>query len=95
VYEDGLSKIARGQLRDQENRLLDKLWDEGFSRLRDYVELHGDARVPQSYHTVDGYGVGAWVMQQHVDHNSGELSADRQHRLEALPGWTWRPRSST
>lgn len=32
-------------------------WEEGFSRLQDYVERHGDARVPQPY-TVDGYPLG-------------------------------------
>ncbi|MGO9103848.1 MAG: helicase associated domain-containing protein [Mycobacterium sp.] len=38
-------------------------WEKGFSRLRRYVELHGDARVPQSY-TVDGYRLGLWVNVQ-------------------------------
>ena len=38
-------------------------WEEGFSRLLDYVERHGDARVPESY-TVDGYPLGAWVSRQ-------------------------------
>ena len=33
-------------------------WEEGFRRLLDYVERHGDARVPRSY-TVDGYKLGA------------------------------------
>ena len=36
-------------------------WEEGFSRLLDYVERHGDARVPKSY-TVDGYPLGEWVV---------------------------------
>ena len=38
-------------------------WEEGFSRLLDYVERNGDARVPQSY-TVDGYKLGQWVGMQ-------------------------------
>ena len=38
-------------------------WEEGFGRLLDYVERHGDARVPQSY-TVDGYKLGQWVNAQ-------------------------------
>jgi hypothetical protein len=29
-------------------------WERGFSRLLDYVKLHGDARVPQSY-VIDDY----------------------------------------
>ena len=49
----------------------------GFSRLLDYVERHGDARVPQSY-TVDGYRLGAWVSQQRINYAEGSLDADRE-----------------
>ena len=65
-------------------------WEEGFSRLLHYVERHGDARVPQSY-TVDGYRLGQWVNAQRGKHAKGTLDADRQRRLEELPGWTWDP----
>ncbi len=41
----------------------------------DYVERHGDARVPQSF-TVDGYRLGAWVNSQRTDHANGALDAD-------------------
>ena len=63
-------------------------WEEGFSRLLDYVERHGDARVPLSY-TVDGYRLGGWVIKQRTRYAEGTLDADRQHRLKNLPGWTW------
>ena len=63
-------------------------WEEGFSRLLDYVERHGDARVPKSY-TVDGYRLGTWVTTQRDKHAKGTLDADRQRRLQDLPGWTW------
>ena len=56
----------------------------------DYVERHGDARVPQSY-TVDGYQLGAWVDTQRTTHAKGTLDADRERRLQDLPGWTWDP----
>jgi hypothetical protein len=95
VDEDELTDKARGELRDLENRALHKLWEESFSRLVDYVQRYGDARVPQSYHTDDGYPVGPWVVQQRVDHNSGTLEPDRQRRLQELPGWTWKASSST
>ena len=45
-------------------------WEEGYSRLLDYVEHHGDARVPASY-TVDGYRLGAWVGSQRAKHAKG------------------------
>ena len=64
-------------------------WEEGFSRLLDYVERHGDARVPKSY-KVDGYKLGSWVQKQRYYHNKGTLDVDRQRRLQRLPGWTWK-----
>ena len=69
-------------------------WEEGFSRLTDYVELNGDARVPRSY-VVDGYPLGSWITTQRQSHRIGTLAIDRQRRLQALPGWTWKTSSST
>lgn len=65
-------------------------WEDGFSRLAEYVKDNGDARVPRS-EVVDGFGLGGWVKRQRRDFNAGRLNADRQARLEALPGWTWDP----
>ncbi len=65
-------------------------WEEGFQRLRDYVEGHDHALVPASY-KVDGYNLGSWVSRQRVEYVEGTLEADRQQRLEDLPGWTWDP----
>ena len=92
---------SRGTLHaDRERRLQDltgwtwdtyaNKWEEGFSRLLDYVECNGDARVPDSY-TVDGYGLGAWVGRQRNHHDRGTLDAERQQRLQGLSGWTWDP----
>jgi superfamily II DNA or RNA helicase len=65
-------------------------WEDGFRRLRDYVERHGDARVPQSY-TVDGHNLGKWVAKQRRTYSAGILEADRQQRLQDVPGWVWDP----
>ena len=72
------------------NRHTDQ-WEEGFSRLLDYVNHYGDAHVPSAY-TVDGYKLGAWVRNQRSRQNT--LSGERRCRLEALAGWTWNPQSS-
>ena len=32
-----------------------------------------------------------WVNTQRTRHAKGTLDADRQHRLQDLPGWTWDP----
>lgn len=69
---------------------VDDRWEEGFRRLQAYVKQKGDARVPQGY-MVDGQKLGVWVALQRTKYNQAKLSADRQRRLEALPGWTWEP----
>ena len=92
---------AKGTLdADRERRLQDlpgwtwdpfaDQWEEGFRRLLDYVERHGDARVLASY-AVDGYRLGKWVSTQRSNYAKGTLDADRERRLEELPGWTWDP----
>jgi hypothetical protein len=68
-------------------------WEEGFSRLLKVVEQTGTARVAVSY-SVDDYSLGSWVSTQRHMHARGILDADREHRLQELPGWTWRARSS-
>jgi superfamily II DNA or RNA helicase len=63
-------------------------WEEGFRRLLDYINRRGDARIAKSY-SVDGYNLGAWVRKQRRRHAEGTLEADRESRLQDLPGWTW------
>jgi hypothetical protein len=65
-------------------------WEQGFSRLREYVERNGHSRVPVAY-TVDGYPLGQWVVTQRHFHSKGTLEADREQRLRDLPSWTWDP----
>jgi hypothetical protein len=69
-------------------------WEEGFRRLLAYIEQYGDARVPRDY-KVDDYRLGGWVKMQRRAFATGLLEADRQRRLEHLPGWTWKASSST
>jgi len=96
------SFYRRGTLEADRKRRLEELpgwtwnaraanWERGFRRLRDYVEHHGDALVPQSYE-VDGYALGQWVSNQRARRSA--LDSDRQHRFEKLPGWTWNASSS-
>jgi hypothetical protein len=63
-------------------------WEEGFRQLLEYVELHGDARVPISY-TVGGFQLGAWINAQRDRYGKGTMDDDRRARLEELPGWAW------
>jgi Helicase associated domain len=60
-------------------------WEEGFSTLLEYVECHGDARVPARY-VFNSYKLGNWAAAQRDSYAEGTLNADREHRLRDLPG---------
>ena len=90
--QDSLSADRRQRLEALEGWLWDPhaaAWDEGFVQLTAYVEAEGHARVPQTYCTATGFGLGAWVARQRRDKTKNRLSADRRQRLEALDGWVW------
>jgi superfamily II DNA or RNA helicase len=63
-------------------------WGEGFGHLRRFAQREGHTRVPAS-NVEDGYRLGNWVNKQRSEHIKGKLAPDREHHLEALPGWTW------
>ena len=65
-------------------------WEEGFHRLLEYVDQHGDAQVEAKYTTSDGYRLGAWVAQQRYKQSRGALDSQRFARLDQLKGWEWR-----
>jgi superfamily II DNA or RNA helicase len=65
-------------------------WEDGFARLRRYVDREGHCQVPRHHRDDDGYQLGAWVGAQRRD-RSGTLGEERRRRLTALPGWTWNP----
>jgi superfamily II DNA or RNA helicase len=65
------------------------LWDEAISYLSMYAESNGDAAVPVSYKTEDGYKLGAWVTKQRSEYASGKLSELKVKQLESFRGWVW------
>ena len=67
----------------------DQQWEEGFSALEAYVAKHGDAGVPVTHKTQDGFALGQWVSVQRRAYKKGQLSQERITRLEALAGWAW------
>jgi hypothetical protein len=58
-----------------------------------FVRREHHARVPTSQ-LEEGYRLGQWVAVQRTTYAKGKLSEARVRRLEALEGWTWRPRDS-
>ena len=67
-------------------------WEDGFAQLTAYVQAEGDARVPRSYRTAEGYPLGQWVTVQRSKKDS--MPVDRRQRLEAVDGWVWDVRSA-
>jgi hypothetical protein len=65
-------------------------WEDGYTALLAYVAEHGNARVPTSHHTVDGYRLGGWVSKQRTAYTGGDHSDERITRLEAVDGWVWK-----
>ena len=83
-------------------------FEEGLEALNRYVETHGTARVPQGYeerddptaiHGVgrsprtDGFQLGKWANKRRGEYRKGTLGPERIALLEALPGWSWKPRT--
>jgi superfamily II DNA or RNA helicase len=69
--------------------ILDEAWTDGFTRLRRYVDQHGNPLVPTAFVDDDGFRLGAWVHNQVTWKTQGRMGTDRQAALEGLPGWDW------
>jgi hypothetical protein len=65
-------------------------FEEGLSHLHAYAEQHGDSMVPKEFVSDDGFHLGRWVANQLTECTNPE----RRARLEALPGWRWKPTES-
>lgn len=68
-------------------------WDRWFGLLEEYVKEHGSADPSQRYSTPSGEKLGVWCSNNR--HRRELLSSERRRRLEALPGWSWDPKSSS
>jgi hypothetical protein len=62
-------------------------WNDGFKRLKRFIDQTGDSRPAQRYITPDGFALGTWVSTQRK--NFKEINPERVALLESLPGWSW------
>jgi superfamily II DNA or RNA helicase len=67
-------------------------WEDGFAVLTQYVLREGHASPPHD-HVEERFVLGSWVRRQRearvARDKRGVLDAERQRRLERLPGWQW------
>jgi superfamily II DNA or RNA helicase len=92
-----------GRLEAEKSKLLETLpgwrwspytdnWQDGYERLRGFVERDGHPNVPDTFIDEDGFKLGQWVQRQRRSSRSQtlrRLTPERRALLEALPGWTW------
>lgn len=64
-------------------------WEDGYRHLAEFVGQTGHCRGVLSYKSADGFPIGQWVTQQRSKVDG--VSPERKARLEALPGWSWKP----
>ena len=66
-------------------------WEPSFAALKEYADVHGHASPPLDYVSPTGIAVGKWVAALRKPSRTKKLGAQRRSRLEALPGWSWKP----
>ena len=62
-------------------------WQEGFRRLKAFVEQEGHARPVGLYKSPDGYPLGKWLSAQRSRKN--DLTQQKIKKFESLEGWVW------
>lgn len=69
---------------------LDEQWDRAYAHAEAFHATHGHLRIPGTYKTPDGFGLGSWLKDQREHHRRGILDPRRRERLNHL-GIDWEP----
>jgi superfamily II DNA or RNA helicase len=99
-------KYKKGQLGQQETRRLEALpgwtweplnglWEAPFAQLVDFANEHGHVNVPDNRLLATDSDLSGWIKRQRTAFKSGSLEQQKISQLEALPGWSWSPRSES
>ncbi len=68
-------------------------WAAALAALRAMAARDGRLRVPRG-HVEGDIQLGSWVSSRRAEHRRGVLEPARVAELEAIPGWSWDPRST-
>jgi len=71
-------------------------WFEiGFAHLVEYFNEYKHVRIPNGYHSPDGFPLNIWRVARVGEYNGqrGGLDPEKARRLESIPGWTWDKRA--
>lgn len=66
-----------------------KVWIQHYSELQAFLAQFN--RVPKHLSVDEEHFLWEWSKEQRVAQNKGELSAEQQNLLSALPNWSWAP----
>ena len=64
-------------------------FEEGYTRLKHYVEENHHAQVPYTFVDKDGVALGKWVSRQRDVYHAGKLPVEKIAALNEL-GFVWR-----
>lgn len=62
---------------------------EAITCLKEYIDVHGNAAVPQHFVSKGGFKLGSWVSDRRKYYKQGKLDVSMIATLEELPGWIW------
>jgi hypothetical protein len=79
-YLDSLSGWSWNVIEDK--------WNIGFECLKQYIEEHGHAKIPDDL-KYKSFNLSIWVNSQKTNYNKGKLDIKRIQLLETLPQWSW------
>jgi len=90
--------IKLGKLAEEKRDMLEKIgwiqspyddqWNLNYRLLLEYLEVNGDAYVPQKC-VFSGVNLGAWVSTQRSSYKNRKLDHGKINKLELLAGWKW------
>jgi hypothetical protein len=70
-------------------REVDLFFEAGAGYMREHVGAGGDPNVDDDFTHGRGFPLGRWVAEMRRRKAAGELDADQQAQIEALPSWRW------